>query len=141
MINIEIIESCESKLGRILVIEDDLALLGLLRVHLAGAGYRVDTAAEAVSALRSIVAEPPDLILLDLNVPYLDSFELLAALRAEPATDKIPVIVLTGRTDDDSYARAKQLGVQKYFTKPVAREELLNAIEAQLAAGDSTPAG
>lgn len=127
-------ETCESNLARILVIEDDITLLGLLRVHLTDAGHRVETAADAVSALRAIVASPPDLVLLDLTVPYLNSFELLAALRAEPVTSAIPVIVLTGQSDDESYTRAKQLGVQKYFTKPVAREDLLKAIEAQLSA-------
>jgi len=60
--------------------------------------------------LRAIIANAPDLILLDLSVPYLDGFEMIKALRNDPATRNIPVIVLTGRGDDETYTRARELG-------------------------------
>jgi DNA-binding response OmpR family regulator len=126
--------------ARILVIEDDVTFLGLLRVHLSGAGHTVETAEDAALGLRAIVSNSPDLVILDLTVPYLDSFELLEAVREDPMTKAIPVIVLTGRDDDASYVRAKKIGAEGYFTKPVQREQLINAIEICLAAGKSSGA-
>jgi DNA-binding response OmpR family regulator len=120
-------------LAKILVIEDDLTFLGLLRVHLSNLGHEVEAAEDAAVGLRSIIEDAPDIILLDIYVPYLEGFELLQALRNDPATRNIPVIVLTGRGDDETYARARELGVADYFTKPIASDKLIQAIEAQLA--------
>jgi len=119
-------------LAKIVVIEDDLTFLDLLRVHLAGAGHEVLTAEDAVLGLRAIIASAPDLILLDLSVPYLDGFEMIEALRTDPATRDIPVIVLTGRGDDETYSRARELGAAQLLTKPVERDLLMKAIDGQL---------
>ena len=119
-------------MAKIVVIEDDLTFLDLLRVHLAGAGHEVRTAEDAVLGLRAIIADAPDLILLDLSVPYLDGFEILKALRTDRATRNIPVIVLTGRGDDETYTRARELGAAQLLTKPVERDLLIKAIEGQL---------
>src|SRR2546428_3702143 len=97
------------RLAKIVVIEDDLTFLDLLRVHLAGAGHEVLTAEDAALGLRAIIAGAPDLILLDLSVPYLDGFEMLEALRTDPATRNIPVIVLTGRGADETTPRRAHL--------------------------------
>jgi DNA-binding response OmpR family regulator len=120
-------------LAKIVVIEDDLTFLDLLRVHLAGAGHEVLTAEDAALGLRAVITEQPELILLDLTVPYLDGFEMIRALRSDPATMKIPVIVLTGRRDDEAFARARTLGVSQFLTKPVPRDVLIKTIDAQLA--------
>ncbi len=125
------------QLAKIVVIEDDLTFLDLLRVHLAGAGHEVLTAEDAALGLRAIIAGAPDLILLDLSVPYLDGFEMLEALRTDSATQDIPVIVLTGRGDDETYSRARELGAAQLLTKPVARDLLMKAIDGQL--GSSKP--
>ena len=125
------------RLAKIVVIEDDLTFLDLLRVHLAGAGHEVLTAEDAALGLRAIIAGAPDLILLDLSVPYLDGFEMLETLRTDPATRDIPVIVLTGRGDDETYSRARELGAAQLLTKPVARDLLMKAIDGQL--GSSKP--
>src|ERR1700693_440081 len=90
-------ERGEPSLAKIVVIEDDLTFLDLLRVHLASAGHEVLAAEDAVLGLRAVIDNAPDLILLDLSVPYLDGFEIIEALRGDPATRNIPVIVLTGR--------------------------------------------
>ena len=119
-------------MAKIVVIEDDLTFLDLLRVHLAGAGHEVLTAEDAVLGLRAIIASAPDLILLDLAVPYLDGFEMIEALRTDPATRNIPVIVLTGRGDDETYSRARELGAAQLLTKPVERDLLMRAIDGQL---------
>jgi two-component system alkaline phosphatase synthesis response regulator PhoP/two-component system response regulator VicR len=121
-------------LAKIVVIEDDVTFLDLLRVHLASAGHEVLTAEDAALGLRAIITEGPDLILLDLTVPYLDGFEMIKALRNDPATKSIPVVVLTGRGDDETFAQARKLGASHFLTKPVARDVLIRAIETQLAA-------
>jgi putative two-component system response regulator len=65
-------------------------------------------------------------------VPYLDGFEMLETLRTDPATRDIPVIVLTGRGDDETYSRARELGAAQLLTKPVARDLLMKAIDGEL---------
>src|SRR5712691_10878917 len=95
------------RLAKIVVIEDDLTFLDLLRVHLAGAGHEVLTAEDAMLGLRAVIDNAPDLILLDLSVPYLDGFEMIEALHTDPATRNIPVIVITGRGDDETYTQAR----------------------------------
>src|SRR6266702_3353542 len=82
--------------------------------------------------LAKIVIIEDDLSLLDLSVPYLDGFEMIEALHADPATRNVPVIVLTGRGDDDTYAQARRLGAARVLTKPVARDLLMKAIDGQL---------
>jgi DNA-binding response OmpR family regulator len=124
-------------LAKIVVIEDDVSFLDLLRVHLTSAGHEVLTAEDAALGLRAVIAEGPDLILLDLTVPYLDGFEMIRALRNDPATKAIPVVVLTGRGDDETFAEARRLGVSHFLTKPVARDVLIGAIDAQLSASDA----
>lgn len=121
-------------MAKILVIEDDVTFLDLVRVHLAGAGHEVIMAEDAVVGLRAVIADQPDLVVLDIFVPYLDGFEVLAALQGDPATQGIPVIVLTGQGDDDTFARARQLGAAAFLTKPVEGTRLIRVIEEQLAA-------
>jgi DNA-binding response OmpR family regulator len=126
-------------LAKILVIEDDLTFLDLVRVHLASAGHEVVTAEDAALGLRAIIGETPDLIILDIFVPYLDGFELLETLRTDPATQPIPVIVLTGHSDDDTHARARKLGAGDFLTKPVERDRLLKSIEKLLTSRQGDP--
>ena len=122
----------ERQLAKIVIIEDDLTFLDLLRVHLTSAGHEVRTAEDAAVGLRAIIADPPELILLDLTVPYLDGFEMIEALRNDPATRNTPVIVLTGHGDDEIYARARELGASQLLTKPVERDLLIRAIDGEL---------
>jgi DNA-binding response OmpR family regulator len=119
-------------LARILIIEDDVTFLGLLRVHLSGAGHEVEIAEDAAVGLRAIVENPPDLVVLDLNIPFLHGFEILEALRSDPLTQHIPVVVVTGRDDHDSYEKARRIGIDGYLTKPVQREMLIKTVEASL---------
>jgi len=119
-------------LAKIVVIEDDPTFLELLRVHLTSAGHEVLTAEDAVLGLRAVIDNAPDLILLDLSVPYLDGFEMIQALHMDPVTRNIPVIVLTGRGDDETYTQARELGAAQLLTKPVERDLLIKAIDGQL---------
>ena len=119
---------------KILVIEDDATLRGVLRMHLNASGFTVRVAADATEAIQTILADLPDLILSDVNMPYLDGLELLHALKGDELTAKVPVVLLTGRNDDETYIRATQLGAAGYVTKPVKLEELLGALKRALPA-------
>ena len=128
-------------MAKIVVIEDDVGFLDLLRVHLASAGHEVRAAQDAALGLRAVITEAPDLILLDLNVPYLDGFEMIKALRNDPATKQIPVVVLTARADDETFAEVRRLGASQFLTKPVTRDALIRAIDTQLAGPDAQTTG
>ena len=79
----------------ILVIDDDDNIRELLRLHLSAAGYAVHVAADAIAAGYLVLRSPPDLIISDINMPHMDGFEFLAALRADTTLPRIPVILLT----------------------------------------------
>lgn len=120
-------------MSRILIIDDDKTLLDLLTVHLRGAGYSVVAAADPAVAIRTVLANPPDVILLDILLPYLDGLELLKALQGDPLSSAIPVVMLTALDDSESFIKARALGATDYITKPVQRDDLLAAIEKALA--------
>ena len=119
-------------MATILIVEDDPTFLDLLRMQVANSGYAVRLAEDAAVALRCIVETPPDLILLDLNLRYLSGFELLEAVRSDASTYKIPVIIITGRSDDISYSRCRKIGMDGYFTKPIEGALLIGSIRKAL---------
>lgn len=120
------------KKTRILIIDDDVGFRDLLRIHLSAAGYQVQVAEDGVTGGRALLEQPPDLVVSDLNMPYLDGFELLRLLHSDAQTASIPVILLSGRSDGDTMAKAVELGAADYLTKPVTRDQLLESIEACL---------
>ncbi len=122
----------DSTKTRILIIDDDIGFRDLLRIHLSSAGYQVQVADDGVTGGRALLAHPPDLIVSDVNMPFLDGFELLSLLHADAETAAIPVILLSGRSDGDTMAKAVELGAADFLTKPVTRDQLLESIEACL---------
>ena len=116
----------------ILIIEDDENFRYLLRMHLQQAGYEVRVAEDGVEGARVLLAQAPDLIVSDLNMPFLNGFELLSLLKQDAATASIPVILLSGSRDNDDLARAANLGAAEFLTKPVTRDDLLAAVEGCL---------
>lgn len=124
--------------AKILVVDDDDSLCELLRMHLASAGYEVSTAPDAISAGYQVLKNPPDLILSDINMPHMDGFEFIAALKADNSLPKIPVIFLTSHDEGDERGRA--LGAVGYITKPVRADRLL-AMVAQHVPGGTFPIG
>jgi DNA-binding response OmpR family regulator len=114
---------------RILVVEDDPTLGLVLQDNLRSEGYRVDVAAEGVSAVRNVELMTPDLIMLDLTLPDCDGFELLDVLRQR---GQVPIIVLTARTQQAQKLKGLALGADDYITKPFDPEELLARARAVL---------
>jgi DNA-binding response OmpR family regulator len=123
----------DERRARILIIDDDIGFRDLLRIHLTARGYQVSIAEDGVTGGRALLAETPDLIISDVNMPFLDGFELLSLLRADESTASIPVILLSGRSDGDTMAKAVELGASDFLTKPVTRDQLLESVEACLA--------
>ena len=111
--------------AKIAVIDDDRFIRYLLDLHLRKAGYEVFAAEDAVAAGRVVVDHKPDVILCDVDMPFMDGYEFVSALRADPATRHIPVIFLT--VNQSVGERAKQLGAG-HLMKPVMADELLRTV-------------
>ena len=113
---------------RIAVIDDDSYMRDLLRIHLSAIGLAVEVFEDAAAGIRGILNSPPDLLVLDLMLPDLGGLEVLQALKGDEATKHIPVVVLTSKTDDETYTQARRLGAGTFLTKPVRREDLIEGV-------------
>ena len=124
--------------GYILVVDDDESMRDLLRLHLSAAGYDVEVAPDAITAGYMVLKHPPELIICDINMPHMDGFEFIAALKADQTLPQIPVIFLTSVEEGDQ--RGKDLGAVGYVTKPVMADKLLRLV-ARHVSGGRTPIG
>jgi two-component system chemotaxis response regulator CheY len=122
----------------ILVVDDEASARDLLRLHLSAAGYEVLVAEDAIAAGYMVLRRSPDLIISDVNMPHMDGFEFIAALKSDKTLPYIPVIFLTTMEEGDH--RGKELGAVGYLTKPVRSDRLL-AMVAQHVAGGAHPIG
>ena len=109
---------------KILVVEDDPSVRGLLQTLLAAEGYDVATASDGLAGLVKATASPPALVLLDLMMPDLGGVRVLEEMRDDPELADIPVIVVTGKVDAVPGMRSL-LGEENVFLKPCAVSELL----------------
>ena len=121
----------------ILVVDDSEDMLALMQKAL-GADYAVVTAADPGTAIEKAFGDPrPDLILLDVEMPEIDGFEVCRALKSEPATSTIPVIFLTGKTEAQAQVQGLELGAADYLTKSGANAAVLKArVRMHLALAD-----
>lgn len=114
---------------KILAVDDEKHIVRLVQVNLERAGYEVVTANDGKEALQKVEAENPDLVVLDVMMPYMDGFEVLQNLRRNPATRDIPVIMLTAKAQDADVFKGWQSGVDCYLTKPFNPMELLSFVK------------
>ena len=119
---------------RILIVEDHPTMREAMRLVLEGEGFSIDEAADGRSALDRVRRDPPDLMFLDLNIPGTSGADVLAALKADPSTGDIRVIVVTA-TGEEGREQAIRLGADAYFTKPFSPTALLRTVERVLAGG------
>ena len=110
---------------RILIADDQPDLLELLAKALSDAGYVVATAADGEQALEFVRSSPPDLVILDVDMPRRDGFSACAELKADPIHQHVPVILLTSIAETRSKVRGMDIGADDYVTKPVNVDEFL----------------
>jgi len=103
---------------RVLLVEDEESLRRVMKDLLEREGFVVFEASDGVIALDEVDRLAPDIVVLDLNLPRLDGYGVLSHLRARPATQKLPVIVLTAKGDEESEVRVFEYGASDYLTKP-----------------------
>lgn len=118
--------------GKILIVDDEAAIRQMVCLALTQAGYQCLEAADTQEAQARIVAELPDLILLDWMLPKISGVDYARQLRREKLAQHIPVIMLTARTEEEDKVRGLDSGVDDYITKPFSTRELIARIKALL---------
>jgi DNA-binding response OmpR family regulator len=116
----------------VLAADDDEDILGLVAFRLERAGYTVIVARDGEEALELAVKEQPDLAVLDVMMPKLDGFELTRRLRAEEATSRMPIILLTAKSQDADVQQGFAAGADDYLRKPFSPDELRVRVQAIL---------
>ncbi len=131
--------------ARILVIEDDPGIAALVAYQLTRAGYRVETASVGSGGLDALHKDIPDLVVLDRMLPGLSGDDVLRAIRTDPATKSVPVIVLTAKREEGDRIEGLEMGADDYITKPFSPRELVLRVDAILrrarADGVALPSG
>ncbi|MEQ8357402.1 MAG: phosphate regulon transcriptional regulator PhoB [Kiloniellaceae bacterium] len=116
----------------VLIVEDQEALVTMLRYNLEGASFRVNTASDGEEALVAAAEEVPDLILLDWMLPLMSGIEVCRQLRSKADTRSVPIIMLTARGEETDKLRGLDSGCDDYITKPFSPAELIARINAVL---------
>jgi two-component system alkaline phosphatase synthesis response regulator PhoP/two-component system response regulator VicR len=119
---------------KILAVDDERHIVRLVQVNLERAGYQVITAADGKEALEKVAAERPDMVVMDVMMPYMDGFEALNALKKDPSTRDLPVIMLTAKAMDSDVFQGYSAGVHCYLTKPFNPNELIAFVRRIFAA-------
>jgi DNA-binding response OmpR family regulator len=122
----ESLSASSKRKPRVLVIDDDAMIRELLAIHLQNSGYQVSVAEDAAVGGRMVMKARPDLIICDVNMPYLTGFEFVEAMKGDAATRDIPIIMLS--SEDDVGGRAAMLGAAAYLKKPVQADRLLEVV-------------
>ena len=119
-------------MSRILVVDDDSDMRDVVCAYLKAAGYTVDLAHDGEAGVRAAIQEPPDLIVTDIQMPKLDGFGLFNAVRSNPRTAHVPVVILTAHNNRELLLKALRLGVDDFVGKPFNSAELLKAVADRL---------
>ena len=126
---------------RVLIVEDDASLLRLLELRLSVDGYATRTAADGVAALQELAGWLPDIVLTDVMMPRLSGLSLCRAIRRDPRTATVPIILLTARCFDNDMQEVVDLGGVTFMNKPFDAESLNAALVAGLAGKHAAATG
>ena len=118
----------------VLVVDDDPVIQGLLRVNFEMEGYEVVVAGDGVEGLERARSEQPDVVILDVMMPRMDGLEVARALKADPATATIPILLLSAKAQEVDVRAGGATGADAYVTKPFDPLELLKRVEALISA-------
>lgn len=113
----------------ILTVDDSRTMRDMLRLALMAAGYRVIEAVDGVDGLQVLTGERPDVIITDINMPNLDGFGFIEAVRKDAAWRGTPILVLTTESDAEKKARARDAGATGWIVKPFSPDKLIQAIQ------------
>ncbi len=122
---------------KILVVDDEPEAVELVEFNLKQSGYAVTTAADGAEALKKARAQIPDLIVLDVMLPEMDGFEICKTLRLDPATARVPILMLTAKAAEIDRVLGLELGADDYLTKPFSPRELLLRMKKIIGRGAS----
>jgi two-component system alkaline phosphatase synthesis response regulator PhoP/two-component system response regulator VicR len=114
---------------KVLVCDDERHIVRLIQVNLERQGYQVITAFDGKEGLEKIRSEKPNLVVLDVMMPYMDGFEVLKNLRKDPETENLPVIMLTAKAQDKDVFEGYHYGADMYLTKPFNPMELVTFVK------------
>ncbi|CAG0908224.1 unnamed protein product [Cyprideis torosa] len=116
--------------GHVLLIEDEPNIIEAIRFVLSREGWRVDTHSNGETAVDAVHAAGPDVVILDVMLPGRSGYDILRDLRADPATEALPVLMLTARGQTKDREMAERAGASRYMTKPFSNSEVLEAMRA-----------
>jgi two-component system phosphate regulon response regulator PhoB len=119
-------------MNTVLVVDDDAAIREMIRMALESNGYAVLEAGNTITARQSLETGEPDIVLLDWMLPGQSGYEFTRSLRRKPASNNIPVIMLTARDREEEKVAALEAGADDYISKPFSIKELLARIKAVL---------
>lgn len=114
---------------KILVVDDDKTTRKMVSMILKSRGYEVVTAENGMDGLQKLGLEQINLILTDMNMPYMDGIEFTKQVRANPETAHIPIVMLTTEADEEEKKRAYQAGVDDYLVKPATAEQIVESMK------------
>ena len=114
----------------VFVVDDEPALVEAVRAVLGADGFEVDGESDSARALAAILREPPDVVVLDVNMPGMTGWELCDILRRQGRTRDLPVLFLTGRSEPRDQITAMQVGGTDHLAKPFRAEELREKVRA-----------
>jgi len=120
---------------RILVVDDEPNIVLSLEFLMTQAGYEVSTAADGEAALQCIESAPPDLVLLDVNIPKRNGYEVCETIRANPTWARVRVIMITAKGRDVEREKGLALGADDYIIKPFSTHEVVDKVAEVLASG------
>ena len=123
---------------KVLVCDDERHIVRLIQVNLERQGYIVVTAFDGKEGLEKIRSEKPNLVVLDVMMPYMDGFEVLKTIRREPETENLPVIMLTAKAQDKDVFEGYHYGADMYLTKPFNPMELVTFVK-RISQGNDDP--
>ena len=125
---------------RILIVEDQDSIRQMIEALLRARGHDVSAVPSGAKGLEVAFASPPDLILLDLNLPgSFDGFEVCRRVRANAETASMPIVIISASSDDDTKERAHQAGATAFYSKPFSPMALLKEIEGMRQKQKSIP--
>lgn len=113
---------------KILVVDDEPSIVRLMEFILARQGHEMLVAVNGEEALQKVRAAHPDLVLLDIMMPRIDGYEVARALRADPETASMPIIMLSAKAQEEDIQKGMDVGVNEYITKPFSPEHLVHVV-------------